>query len=210
MSQSDNQRSKVYRAEESIRKYKSKLGEKMLKPQKIRELYSQGIVTEGEYLGYVVEIPATTKQCKAYMEKVVKYEWFTARWHISTPSYILGNAPNVGDGRARRKACWDASCYEIKLPHWARTEAVILHEMAHWIVDKATVPRSDGSVGFWVAQYDKDHAPHGKEFASVFLELVRLQLGVEAVKALKASYKANRVKRDPQPQPIHRKAQKVA
>ena len=70
MSQSDNQRSKVYRAEESIRKYKSKLGEKMLKPQKIRELYSQGIVTEGEYLGYVVEIPAKTKQCKAYMEKV--------------------------------------------------------------------------------------------------------------------------------------------
>jgi hypothetical protein len=82
--------------------------------------------------------------------------------------------------------------------------------MAHWIVDKATVPRSDGSVGFWVAQYDKDHAAHGKEFASVFLELVRLQLGAEAAKALKASYKANRVKRDPQPQPIHRKAQKVA
>ena len=210
MSQSDNQRSKVYRAEGTIHNGKSKLGEKMLKPQKIRELYSQGIVTEGEYLGYVVEIAASTKQCKAYMEKIVSYEWFTSRWHISTPSWVEGNAPIVGDGRARRKACWQPSTYEIKLPQWARTEPVILHEMAHWIVDKATVPRSDGSTGFWVAQYDPDHAAHGKEFASVFLELVRLQLGVKATKVLKASYKQHRVKRDPQPQPIHRKALKVA
>jgi len=82
--------------------------------------------------------------------------------------------------------------------------------MTHWIIDKATVPRSDGSVGFWVLQYDTDHAAHGKEFASVFLELVRLQLGAEAAKTLKVSYKTKRVKRDPQPQPIHRKALKVA
>jgi hypothetical protein len=82
--------------------------------------------------------------------------------------------------------------------------------MTHWILDKATVPRSDGSVGFWVLQYDKDHAAHGKEFASVFLELVRLQLGADAAKALKDSYKINRVKRDKQPEPIHRKALKVA
>lgn len=186
MALADNQRSKVYNSEDALVGSKSKMGEKML----------------GD--------APTTKQCKAYMEKVVSYEWFTARWHISTPSYVEGNAPLVGDGRARRRACWQASTYEIKLPQWARTERVILHEMAHWIVDKATVPRSDGSVGFWVAQYDKDHAAHGKEFASVLLELVRLQLGAEAAKALKASYKTNRVKRDIQPQPIHRKAQKVA
>jgi len=186
MSQSDNQRSRVYGAEDVIRKYKSKTGEKIF----------------GD--------APTTKQCKAYMEKVVSYEWFTARWHISTPSYIEGNAPRVGDGRARRRACWQPSTYEIKLPLWARNEAVILHEMTHWIIDKATVPRSDGSVGFWVLQYDTDHAAHGKEFASVFLELVRLQLGAEAAKTLKVSYKTKRVKRDPQPQPIHRKALKVA
>jgi putative metallohydrolase (TIGR04338 family) len=182
---SDNQRSKVYNSEDALVGFKSKMGEKMLGDN------------------------PTTKQCKAYMEKIVSYEWFTARWHISTPSYIVGNAPNVGDGRARRRACWDASVYEIKLPHWARTERVILHEMAHWIVDKATVPREDGR-GFWIRQYDPDHAAHGKEFAAVLLELVRLQLGAEATKALKASYKAKRVKRDKQPQPIHRKAVMVA
>ena len=205
MSQSDNQRSKVYAAESVLSAHKSKLGIKMLKPQRIREI----IKADGTYLGSIIEVPASTKQCKAYMEKVVSYEWFTARWHISTPSYILGNAPNVGDGRARRKACWDAGCYEIKLPHWARTEAVILHEMAHWIVDKASLPR-EGGRGFWVRQYDHNHAAHGIEFAAVLLELVRLQLGAEAAKALKASYKARRVKRAKQPQPIHREAQKVA
>jgi len=204
----DNQRSRVYGAELSIsdKKYQSKLGKKMLQPQKIRELYS---ADTNEYIGSVVEVPASTKQCKAYMEKVVSYEWFTARWHISTPSWVEGNAPRVGDGRARRKACWDASCYEIKLPHWARTEAVILHEMAHWIVDRATVPREDNR-GFWRPQYDTDHAAHGKEFAAVLLELVRLQLGAEATTALKKAYKMLKVKRDKQPQPIHRKAQKVA
>jgi len=208
MSKPDNQRSRVYGAEHWIadKKYQSALGKKMLKPQKVRDLYADA---DGSYLGSVVEVPASTKQCKAYMEKVVSYEWFKARWHISTPSWVEGNAPRVGDGRARRKACWDASCYEIKLPQWARTEAVILHEMAHWIVDRATVPREDDR-GFWRPQYDRDHAAHGIEFAAVLLELVRLQLGAEATKALKAGYKAARVKRDKQPQPIHRKAQKVA
>ena len=203
MSRSDNQRSKVYSAESVLWDFKSKLGEKMLKPQRVREI----VMNDGT-VGYVAEVPASTKQCKAYMEKVVSYEWFTARWHISTPSYIEGNAPRVGDGRARRRACWDESAYEIKLPHWARCERVILHEMAHWIVDRALMPRLDG-MGY-VRQYDRDHAAHGIEFAAVLLELVRLQLGAEAAKALKASYKANRVKRDKQPQPIHRKAQQVA
>jgi len=202
----DNQRSKVYAAEGVLSKHKSKLGEKMLKPQRIREIKKP----DGEYVGYVIEQPATTKQCKAYMEKVVSYEWFTARWHISTPSCVEGNAPIVGDGRGRRRACWQASSYEIKLPHWARTEAVILHEMAHWIVDVAKVPPRDGSVRFWETQYPANHAAHGVEFAAVLLELVRLQLGADAAKALKASYKARRVKRDKQPQPIHRKAQQVA
>ena len=182
----DNQRSKVYGAEGVLSKYKSKTGEKIF----------------GD--------APTTKQCKAYMEKVVSYEWFTARWHISTPSYVEGNSPIVGDGQGRRKACWQASSYEIKLPHWARTEAVILHEMAHWIVDVAKVPPRDGSVRFWETQYPANHAAHGVEFAAVLLELVRLQLGADAAKALKASYKARRVKRDKQPQPIHRKAQQVA
>jgi putative metallohydrolase (TIGR04338 family) len=173
----------------------------MLKPQKVRDI----VMNDGT-VGYVVEVPASTKQCKAYMEKIVSYEWFTARWQISTPSWVEGNAPRVGDGRARRKACWDANVYEIKLPQWARTEAVILHEMAHWIVDRAAMVGTYGRG----RQYDADHAAHGKEFAAVFLELVRLQLGAEATKALKASYKAHRVKRDKQPEPIHRKAQMVA
>jgi putative metallohydrolase (TIGR04338 family) len=204
MAKADNQRSKVYDSQTVLTRYKSSLGKKLLKPQKTEE-----VVKSDGSIATIIEVPASTAQCKAYMEKIVTYEWFTARWHISTPSYIEGNAPLVGDGRARRSACWDADEYVIKLPKWARTEWVILHEMAHWITDRATVPRADGR-GLWIRQYDPEHAAHGKEFAAVYLELVRLQLGAEATKALKAAYKANRVKRDKQPQPIHRKAQKVA
>ena len=192
MSQSDNQRSKVYRAEGILTNhFKSKLGLKIL----------------GD--GCLAPTPSIN-DCQRYIKKVSNYEWFTARWRIYYPSYVPDRVPNVGDGRGRGSACWERGTYTIKLPTFARNEANILHEMAHWILDFATVPRSDGSTGFWVAQYDPDHAAHGKEFASVFLELVRLQLGVKATKVLKASYKQHRVKRDPQPQPIHRKAQQVA
>jgi putative metallohydrolase (TIGR04338 family) len=93
---------------------------------------------------------------------------------------------------------------------WARTERVILHEMAHWIVRYSQSAEGGRARVLDSEQYDRNHASHGKEFAAVLLELVRLQLGAEATKALKASYKAKRVVRDKQPQPIHRKAQKVA
>jgi len=185
LKQSDNQRSKVYRAEGILlNHFKSKLGLKIL----------------GD--GCFDPTPSV-KDCQQYIKKVSNYEWFTARWRIYYPSYVPDRVPYVNDGRGRGSACWERSTYTIKLPIFARNEPMILHEMAHWIVDMA-------QIGFGQAQYDKDHAAHGKEFASVLLELVRLQLGAGAAKALKASYKANRVKRDPQPQPIHRKAQKVA
>ena len=191
MKKSDNQRSRLYRSEGGMGKYKSKLGLKIL----------------GN--GWTDKVP-TTKECQQYIKKVANYEWFTARWQIYYPSYLPDRVPNVGDGRGRGSACWQKSSYTIKLPTWARNEATILHEMAHWIVDMAQVRVYQGTVSWMDKQYDKDHAAHGVEFAAVLLELYRLQLGAEAAKALKAAYKANRVKRDKQPQPIHRKAQKVA
>ena len=57
--------------------------------------------------------------------------------------------PIVGDGRGRRRACGNRG--QIKLPTWARTKIMVLHEVAHSL--QQTRP--------W----------HGPEFARLALEL---------------------------------------
>ena len=47
--------------------------------------------------------------------------------------------PIVGDGRGRRHAC--GSRQQIKLPRWARTRAIVLHECAHGLADDLHGPR---------------------------------------------------------------------
>ena len=65
-------------------------------------------------------------------------------------------APRVTDGRGRRVACWSPWQFAIKLPRWARTRVVALHEAAHWIED---------------VLYG-DRAAHGREFVSIFMYLL--------------------------------------
>lgn len=50
--------------------------------------------------------------------------------------------PRVTDGRGRRHAC--GSREVIKLPRWARTVAVVLHECAHGLADDKHGPRFVG------------------------------------------------------------------
>jgi hypothetical protein len=55
---------------------------------------------------------------------------------------MLGPAaspPLVTDGRGRRHAC--GSRQVIKLPRWARTRAIVLHEAAHGFADDAHGPQ---------------------------------------------------------------------
>lgn len=47
--------------------------------------------------------------------------------------------PEVTDGRGRRHAC--GSREVIKLPRWARTRAIVLHECAHGLADDKHGPR---------------------------------------------------------------------
>lgn len=103
----------------------------------------------------------TLKECQKFVDKV------TAR------QYVIDNYGKatiiVLDGRGRRKAC--ATYYggrkAIKLPRWARTKYVILHEVAHHLT------RLDG---------------HKAEFASCLLDLVRHFLGKESADALQGAY----------------------
>lgn len=66
--------------------------------------------------------------------------------------------PKVLDGRGRSKAC--GSRWQIKLPRWARRPIVVLHEVAHALLD------------------GKELMFHGREFAMLVLELWNRYAGV--------------------------------
>lgn len=68
--------------------------------------------------------------------------------------------PIVTDGRGRRSACYSDSG-EIKLPRWARSEIVVLHECAHGILCKRNVACA------W----------HGPEFMRVLTALIAHYMG---------------------------------
>ena len=62
------------------------------------------------------------------------------RWAEADVSHQPGWAPpEVTDGRGRRHAC--GSRQTIKLPRWARTRPVVLHECAHGLADDKHGPR---------------------------------------------------------------------
>ena len=66
--------------------------------------------------------------------------------------------PKFKDGRRCRKASYRPNSKTIVLPRWARTNVVIAHELAHYIVDK--------EVGLANAPW------HGGYFMAAFLRLL--------------------------------------
>ena len=67
--------------------------------------------------------------------------------------------PSIGDGRARRTACYKLSEHRIDLPRWARTPLVVCHETAHSLC---------GNKGGW----------HGPRFTNQVVELWALYCGI--------------------------------
>jgi hypothetical protein len=91
----------------------------------------------------------TLGACRALVEQA--YRWREAPGGAD-PSWA---PPRVTDGRGRRHAC--GSREVIKLPRWARTRAVVLHECAHGMAD-------DG---------------HGPKFVGVYAELLEHFAGMD-------------------------------
>jgi hypothetical protein len=61
------------------------------------------------------------------------------RWHERPGDDPKWVPPRVEDGRGRRYACGSRAA--IKLPRWARTPAVVLHECTHGMTDDQHGPR---------------------------------------------------------------------
>jgi len=109
------------------------------------------------------------EEVDAYVIRICK----TAFWKKLHGAYHI----EIKDGRGRRRACafnWGT----IALPRWARQEAIILHELAHTLVN-----------------FDNYNftAWHGKEFAKTYLLLVKRFMGKEEHAKLKTSFKENHV-----------------
>jgi putative metallohydrolase (TIGR04338 family) len=158
----DTQRSKVYRAEAVMDKFKKPL---------------PSVEDVEKYIANIMAM------------KRVRAAFPRARWW---------GRVSVGDGRGRRVACGGAN--GIKLPLWARNSWIVVHELSHTI----TIRELAGT----------GPAAHGWQFCSVYLKLVMWTHGREAHDALKASFKAARVKIRPprkgKPLSPERKAQLIA
>lgn len=101
-----------------------------------------------------------------YVDGVLATAWFRRRWgHKRMP---------VQHSHGGGSAAWQDGSISISVEH-RRQEATILHEMAHQLTP---LP----------------FAHHGPEFAGILLTLVKHVMGAEHAAALRASFKANRVR----------------
>ncbi len=116
---------------------------------------------------------ATFAECEAYVDRVVHSPWWRSRFpHV--------RAVEVKDGRGRRHAGGSALHRFVTLPRWARSELIVLHELAH------------------VADHPHN-AGHGPEFVGIYLDLVREFLGERFERRLLRNCETNGVRFDRQP-----------
>jgi len=103
---------------------------------------------------------------QAYVDGLAAADWFLARWG--------GRAFDVRPGFGHRRATADADGV-LQMPKWARTELVLLHEVAHCLVPPTC-------------------AAHGPEYAGVLLALARRGMGPATGQALEDAFARERVR----------------
>jgi len=105
----------------------------------------------------------------------------------------------VSDGRGRRRArAYDT--HTIAIPLWARNNWLVLHEWAHIVHSRLGKEwrwtRCREGIGSRSAEL-RGGAPHGWQYAAVYLDLVRFCIGKDAAEALKVSFKERKVRFKP-------------
>jgi putative metallohydrolase (TIGR04338 family) len=114
------------------------------------------------------------RECRKYVREIISNDYARVNFNFRTPV-------RVGDGRGweMARATFDDNDKPIiQLPRWARNKYVILHEVAHHLI----------------MRIEEDEIGHSPLFASVLLDLVRIDLGVKAYYKLKLAFLFRRVK----------------
>jgi putative metallohydrolase (TIGR04338 family) len=103
---------------------------------------------------------------QGWADDLAANDWFLARWG--------DRAFDVRPGFGHRRATADANGV-LQMPKWARSELVLLHEVAHCLTPSAA-------------------AAHGPEYAGVLLALARRGMGPATGQALEDAFTRHRVR----------------
>ena len=127
--------------------------------QRARLYRAEGEVDSGRRL-------PTVARMQSYVDAVVATDWFLARWGERTL--------DVRPGFGHRRATADQNGV-LQMPKWARSELVLLHEIAHCLTPV-------------------DVAAHGPEYAGVLLALARRAMSPGTAQRLEDAFARQRVR----------------
>lgn len=186
----DNQRSRLYNAEDVLRGRRPSRAAKRhlvdtqhvsgwrvrdesvpLPPESEWPTFTRddGTVERLRPLGKTKPIKApSVAATQEYVDAVLAAAWFQRRWGRRAIRVLAGRGSH-----ANMSLLGGVSITVSQ--HHRRSEAVILHEIAHILIGGG-------------------YAPHGPEFAGVLLTLVRHQMGAEHAKDLRESFRKHRVR----------------
>jgi putative metallohydrolase (TIGR04338 family) len=108
----------------------------------------------------------TVERMQAYVDRLCEADWFLARWGARTIE--------VRPGFGHRRATADSEGV-LQMPKWARTELVLLHEVAHCLTPSTC-------------------AGHGPEYAGVLLALARRAMSPATAQALEDAFAREKVR----------------
>ena len=116
----------------------------------------------------------TVSEVQARVDEILRRAYIQKRY-----GNRIARGVRVTDGRGSRsaRAMTDWGGKSISMPVWSRKDSVIIHELCHHFAGL--------------------HAKHSWQFAAIMLDTVRHLMGKEAALALKAQYKAHRVRYTP-------------
>jgi hypothetical protein len=104
---------------------------------------------------------------QAWVDGLAATDWFVARW--GSQSF------EVRPGFGHRRATADQANGVLQMPKWARSELVLLHEIAHCLTPAT-------------------FASHGPEYAGVLLTLARRGMGPGTAQLLEDAFARERVR----------------
>jgi len=108
----------------------------------------------------------TVEKLQTYVDGLAATDWFDRRWQ--------GRSFDVRPGHGHRRATADRNGV-LQLPRWARSEVVVLHEVAHCLTPV-------------------EFAAHGPEYAGILLSLVRRAVGPGTAQRLEDAFGRHRVR----------------
>lgn len=126
-----------------------------------------------DFLGHPL---ATEVELHAYVARVMASRW----WRDRSRAAVIVHVSN----RTRQRATCAAGTvrFVLTFPRWSWRKAIVLHELAHQLVrhhERATGVRCAG---------------HGREFARLYLEMLRRFLGRAVYLEFRDAFRANGIK----------------